>query len=1050
MPPERLPDRSPQPTGAAPTRAAAATTPGPDIAALQASAGNQAVARAFGGSPAADPGTVELIETVIRGRDAYLVRFIDDFSACTDTQRLQLIAIVHDQTWVANSDESVLERIWDSFQGRLPDVVDQNRALWRHSLDVGADPSGMGSLTPLRRAFEQDVKTTARHYMRANLAYTDEELTRLGLRTSEAGAGPAAETEAELRRRAIRGLAEQAVNAFTARDALRQIAVGWNYGGAIGRTGDVRYVRAYFDPERPPAEDFVSAGTTTSKTWPEVKREWDKTQAVLDSVSAASPTVYAAIARGDRADVQSLAGDDPAAAAATARRLLEATRANIVATIPKIDSGDLDWRDLRPIHEQFYSGRAAPSGTAWNRELNKAVAQDVIGDHETREFWISLGLGTLAAAAFIVAEFASGGAATVLLVGGAALSGAQAVRSWENWEDLATAARGSVSSETQLVSQGQVDAAALAAVLDTVFAFLDIAAPLVRGARAAQAAAELEATVARRAADAALASLPEGTAAAAAIERSVAELGVERTLAASGKTPEQLLALLPEGSHARARIAAHAAGASSAEAATALARFGLTEAEAAWAAGRALPELLGELPNAVLSGTLRREVGDRMLAEAIETIGPRQVIERCGGWGRVAQALGKEETQAGTMLMRWRDAVFTDLEDYVRQTLRGDVQRTGTAKNVTNDIDMSFVGPRAAEVKHGAAEYLARRLGVPPSDAEFNRLMLAGLFTDPRRMHAYDILPDSIRAQMAATQATVEEGLIWNHRLWQATQAGNEELSASIRTQMRELGVREFGYTPLSSADVSRLYALQDETHAAMTRAIEAGDEQAQARAAQRLGETQALINATEGGGYFSGGGVRRYVSERPGERGFDPLLGGTRRTGPSLSTEAFTAILDQLDKLDHALLEMGHGADHLVPGVRGIGKYGGRLAEVLGESTVLPSSAAWDALVATCARLKSTADNAGAIARMSSQEITQLAAEARSVFEQLRSASAGLLTEARWFAQLPEMSRAAQRVQFLATAHTKLLAALDAATSNLTLVIGLARRASDGGPASP
>jgi hypothetical protein len=87
----------------------------------------------------------------------------------------------------------------------------------------------------------------------------------------------------------------------------------------------------------------------------------------------------------------------------------------------------------------------------------------------------------------------------------------------------------------------------------------------------------------------------------------------------------------------------------------------------------------------------------------------------------------------------------------------------------------------------------------------------------------------------------------------------------------------------------------------------------------------------------------------------------------------------------------------------------------------------------------------------MSSQEITQLAAEARSVFEQLRSASAGLLTEARWFAQLPQMSRAAQRVQFLATAHTKLLAALDAATSNLPLVIGLARRAgSDAGSPSP
>src|SRR5205807_2294204 len=94
---------------------------------------------------------------------------------------------------------------------------------------------------------------------------------------------------------------------------------------------------------------------------------------------------------------------------------------------------------------------------------------------------------TLAAAAFVVAELATGGAATFFFIAGAGIAGYQMVEKWDEYADLAAAADTEMSEELQLVYPGQVEAAKLGAILQTIFLFLDVGGPALQAAKAAKA-----------------------------------------------------------------------------------------------------------------------------------------------------------------------------------------------------------------------------------------------------------------------------------------------------------------------------------------------------------------------------------------------------------------------------------------------------------------------------------------------------------------------------------------------------------------------------------
>lgn len=988
----------------------------------------------------------ELLAQAIRTNDIGDIKSVPRaaFASATVAQRVRFIdALVH-QTWVGPLDEIALEGIWNSFGQNIATVAGANHALWRLSVAGGMDPSNIRAVDGLRSAFERDVKSVAQNYMRRNREMAEREMERLGIRAPAGGASPTQETEQAIHIEETQEYARAARALLDAKGRMRRIFVGYNY--VRHPMGGGMTTPAYFDPEHRPESRAPSmlqpSAERPGHTWEEVKQTWDQADAALAGVSARNPTVFAALAQGGDS-VRQLATGSPRQAQSAAREVLTTLHRNIVATIPKLGTGDLDWRDLAPIHQQLYAGRVrGASGTDWTNAFTQSVAKDVIGDHETTEFWISLGLGAAAAALFIVAEVLTGGLATAALLGGLAASGTQAVMSWENYEDLATAAGSSASAETRLVSEGQVDAARLQAILDTVFALFDVAAPAVRAGRAAMSAARLEAALVERGAEAALIRLGslEAAEAAQAVQRGIAELGVEGTMRRSGRSLDELTAILRGRRGAESALArleeARRLGLGAAEAAAgAEGRAVLSVAgnagEEAWKGTRSLRELVADVPRAVEAGTISRAFADRVISEAVERLGPAEVLRRSGGWKKLSQVLS-DQSAAGSRFLEWRNSVFADLERYVRDELGGQVQRTGTATRFSNDIDMSFLGANAAEVRNGAAAYLARRLGVANSPREFDMMMMAGLFTDPRRMHMYDTLPAAIRDAMAGRQAAKERGLIWNRRLWEALQEGDEGLAQTVRDQMRTVGVPEFRYRPLSSGDVTRLSRRLDRLHGELNQAISRGDLAAQQRLAEGIADSQALINAAEGGGYFSGGGVRRWVSERPGEPGFPRLPGGEGHAIPT--AERLTAILDQLPHLDHSALRMTGPADEIVAGVRGIGKYGERLAAVSAEAGA-HQSAAWRSLIRRCRALKRAADSGETVARLSASEADAVVREARTLFNELIRRSGDVLATVRAANVLPNIPNAARRIQYMTTAHVKLLRATDWALGHLHIL---------------
>ena len=1021
----------------------------------------------------------ELIDAAILSRDSDDVTEISNFGEASVAERHTLIEILLQQGWVGPSDEYALEAIWNTFGRGLATQVDAHQAMWELSIESGMDPSGIAAVQDLRTQFEEDVKAKARAYMQTNLLYCETEQEKFGLRAAEGPVSPTAETERVMHMEQTQELAASAKKLLEAKDKLLQMHVGYNMVMSPMAGGMTTPVN--FDPEKRPTfreASWLQRDThpPAAHTWEEVKQQWDDANAALAFVTAQSPTVFAALAQGSET-VGNLATQSPADARQTIQTVLTALHGNIEATIPKVDTGDLDWRDLRPIHQQLYGGARGGSGVDWSKPLAKSVGQDVIGDHETTEFWINLGLGTAAAALFIVANMATGGLATAALIGGLAIGSGQAISSWENYEDLATAAGSTASEETRLVSEGQVDAARFQAILDTIFAFVDIAGPVLRGARAAQSAARLEALVASRGAQAALGQVGSlaGDAAGRAVLRGIEELGVEATMRQSSKsldelaaavraipgTPEnaaQLRAALARIEEAR-RIGIGAAGDAGqgvvgAEARSAIAATG-TAAEQTWKGTRSAAELVADVPNAIQAGTISRAFGDKVVSEAVDRLGPAAVLNHAGGWQRLAKAL-PETGATGQKLMAWRNSIFSDLEEYVVRELKGQVQRTGTAGKLSNDIDMSFTGANAAQIKNQASEYLARRLGVSNSPKEFQRIMMADLFTDPRRMHAYDMLPAAVRERVAANQAAKQEQLIWNRRLYEAVHEGDEALATEIRSQMQGMGISEFRYRPLSGADVSTLSSRVDSLWGELEAAQTAGNMGRVERLSGQIGEAQAMINTAEGGGYFSAGGVRRFVTERPGEPGFGRLPGGAGQAIPS--AERLTAILDQLPKLDHAALQLTGSTDDVVSAVRGIGKYGGRLQEVIAEAGLRADGGPWESLARQCEQLKRAADSGTTLARMATGEAEAVIREARAAFSQLLSQSDIALQYVRQATQIPNIANAAARMAYMTVAHVRLMRAVNFILGHLEIMARAVRTgsaladmpAAQGTPAEP
>jgi len=420
-------------------------------------------------------------------------------------------------TWVGPFDEADLEQKWGSFGDRLPDVANRNFGLWTQSIQRGAELEDLPAVTTLKRRFASDVRRKALGYIRTNRALVESELSSLGVEPSGemGGAGSratprvAGEEEAQARTRELTEIAELIQRAQTAQRLLSEIEVGYELEpqarpglvsilvgqgdpqeharDLVARSGRRHLMPTGFSPLRRPAHPPFGDEEPPMTSYEEVKSHYDDLTAVIEGYSTRYPSIYAVI-QGHDVNELARAGNPAQARRIIVRDLREAL-GNMQHAAQMISSGDLDYHDLGPIVAQLSSGESAASGTDWSEQLPRWVLEEDMRGHRATEFWITLGLGSLAAAAFLFLEIASLGTATFFIAATVALgaSGALAARSWERYDDLATAAGAEVSAETELVRSGAASRALVGAIVDTAFFFLT-AKGVWSGARAARMA----------------------------------------------------------------------------------------------------------------------------------------------------------------------------------------------------------------------------------------------------------------------------------------------------------------------------------------------------------------------------------------------------------------------------------------------------------------------------------------------------------------------------------------------------------------------------------
>jgi hypothetical protein len=453
---------------------------------------------------------------------------------------LEQIRKLNRNLWTGPLDEYELEGLWNSFGKGLPEIAEANLDEWNLSIDNGAELWDILAVQYIDRDFLAAVAGKANSYLAENRKLAEEEKGKMG------GAVEAVPTEAQTAEiRARRAAAQHILDAQRAMAGLRMMRVG--YDRVMGRyalfdsacypianePGNRNLATKPFNPQVPPHLEPRGDECVRMPDWHSAKAMWDRLQAVVEGETRRYPALYALSRSLDETDVASEEGG-PEADLAARQKMFEALDKlleNIDKTEPEVPGLAIQ---MYPIHQQLFE--QAP----WNAGFKGLAAHQLVDDYKNAEFWSSLGLGGLSAALFIVASLASGGLAIVLYGAAAGVSAGVAINSWDEYLKLRAASETNLSDTTALVTSGQANAALFTAVLDTVFAFLDVYA----AARAVgKAAAPVIARGARTAETAAPRTIAEATEAEAkAATETVKEIG--------GRESEQLAEKLSKGAAA--------------------------------------------------------------------------------------------------------------------------------------------------------------------------------------------------------------------------------------------------------------------------------------------------------------------------------------------------------------------------------------------------------------------------------------------------------------------------------------------------------------------
>ena len=144
------------------------------------------------------------------------------------------------------------------------------------------------------------------------------------------------------------------------------------------------------------------------------KEHHDKLAALSAGLANQYPGAYAFVRDGEVASVAE--AETPEQARGIIGEALQETLNNIHRTREAVQSDDLDHRDMWPLHEQLYA-----NSNTWTEPFYQWVAKDEVKGHERAEFWLDVGLGTLSAIGFLVANLVTAGTATFFIAAGVGL-----------------------------------------------------------------------------------------------------------------------------------------------------------------------------------------------------------------------------------------------------------------------------------------------------------------------------------------------------------------------------------------------------------------------------------------------------------------------------------------------------------------------------------------------------------------------------------------------------------------------------------------------------
>jgi hypothetical protein len=865
----------------------------------------------------------------------------DDYAGKSDPEKINAI-----RTMIGQKPPLVIGEAWRGLGDELG-AARSNPDLFAECVKINDDIPDHGPFDPLRAQFAKDVESTALGYLHSNRQLVVGEMERTGVGAEMQGKQPDADNDFAVQDEQRAAVDMERVKKAKADLQRTRLGTQTTYSGPtdVEITHDV-----LFSPGGPPS---LLLHDPTCPTWEQVNEQWIRTLAVEAAVIRQHPS--AAFFLGDKGDPGKLknAADVKEARALISGALMD-LGAKIDNAVPLVGD-DLTWKDFPPIHGQLLGGAGpGPSGTVWSKPVEKAVAKESISDANVAHLLVTLGVGTLAAAAFILAELATGGLATFFFVAGATVSAGQAAASWDKYADLSKAHEATVDPEMALVTGEQVDSAMIGAILDTVFAFVDLAMAAkggytaLKGGKAVLEAGKAGAEVGARTLLKGLQAAPNK---AELVLRGLAELGPEATQKAAGVSFEELAGMVGRESEQGKRFLEWAAKGRDAISLT-------TE------------QLAEKLPNI---GKLGADEAGKVLQAANETFGFLGTLRKAKGWA-VLKGAGVMDTAAGKAMETWRHGIVRELNEYIAKESENlsKAVRTGT-EAAAGDVDVQIIGGAAAQLQQKAEGWLSGRLGTDVGKAK--ELLDAEIFVDPFRSHLIDImkgLPGDVTAKISARSAAFEKQMIFGARLQEAEKVG-KEAADRVLAEARDAGVEPFReFAKLGPSEQQRVAKQID---AWTVELKEAADEVRRAELIERISKAQAMINASHSDAYV-GGAVHVWVTGREGDAAkFAEALGiPVEELMRVPNAQRIVASLNEGKWMDAALrgLDVGGTPEAMAKAISNLGKHGSRSASVLHVPGVA-GAAELDSLAKELMRYKTLHAQGELVRSISKGELAQL-----------------------------------------------------------------------------